>query len=110
MSVENDTTKQDSQTQGKERAYGTGNPPAAPKPQPVEVGEDEVVRVETTLVGVPVIVLDREGRFVPDLKREDFHVYEDGVEQPIAYFAPVESNVTVLLLFDDFLVKNYVKS
>ena len=79
---------------------------APPKnPQPVEVGEDDTVRVDTRLVGVPVTVLDREGRFVPDLKREDFHVYEDGVEQQIAYFAPVESNVTVLLLFDQFVKK-----
>jgi Ca-activated chloride channel homolog len=55
---------------------------------------------------VPVTVLDREGRFVPGLKREDFHIYEDGEEQPIAYFAPLEANVTVLLLFDKF-VKGY---
>ena len=80
---------------------------ATPKPpRPVEVGEDEIVRVDTTLVGVPVTVMDREGRFVPGLKREDFHIYEDGVEQQIAYFAPVESNATVLLLFDQF-VKGY---
>ena len=82
---------------------------APKKPQPVEVGEDEVLRVDTNLVGVPVVVMDREGRFVPDLKREDFHIYEDGVEQQIAYFAPVESNVTVLLLFDDFIAKNFTR-
>jgi VWFA-related protein len=76
------------------------------KPDPVEVGEDDVLRVDTTLVGVPVTVLDRDGRFVPGLKREDFHVYEDGEEQPIAYFASIEANVTVLLLFDTF-VKGY---
>jgi VWFA-related protein len=80
---------------------------AAPKhTRPEEVGEDDVVRVDTTLVGVPVTVLDREGRFVPGLKREDFQIYENGVEQQIAYFAPVESNVVVLLLFDSF-VKGY---
>jgi VWFA-related protein len=89
-------------------AFGQSTQTAPPKQtQPAEeVGEDEVVRVNTTLVGVPVTVLDRDGRFVPGLKREDFHVYEDGVEQEIAYFAPVEANVTVLLLFDHF-VKNY---
>lgn len=77
---------------------------ATPKqPRPEEVGEGDIVRVDTTLVGVPVTVLDRDGRFVPGLKREDFHIYEDGEEQPIAYFAPVESNVTVLLLFDNFV-------
>jgi hypothetical protein len=88
-------------------SFGQTPQTATPKPpQPVEVGEDDVVRVETTLVGVPVTVLDREGRFVTGLKREDFHLYENGVEQQVAYFAPVESNVTVLLLFDEF-VKGY---
>lgn len=80
-------------------------PPKQTRPAE-EVGEDDVVRVDTTPVGVPVIVPDRGGRYVPGLKREDFHVYADGVEQRIAYFASVEANVTVLLLFDHF-VKNY---
>ncbi len=71
-----------------------------------EVGEDEVLHVDTSLVGVPVTVLDRDGRFVSGLKKEDFHVLEDGAEQQIAYFAPAESNVTVMLLFDRF-VENY---
>jgi hypothetical protein len=88
-------------------SFGQAPQTASPKhPRPEEVGEDDIVRVDTTLVGVPVTVLDREGRFVPGLKREDFHIYEDGVEQQIAYFAPVESNVTVLVLFDKF-VKGY---
>jgi len=85
-------------------SFGQAPQTDSPKhPRPEEVGEGDVVRVETTLVGVPVTVLDREGRFVPGLKREDFHVYEDGEEQPIAYFASVESNVTVLLLFHKFV-------
>jgi VWFA-related protein len=45
-------------------------------------------------------VIDREGRFVADLQQKDFHVYEDGLEQPIAYFAPVEQPFTVVLLLD----------
>ena len=51
---------------------------------------DDVVRVETNLVTVPVAVMDRQGRFVIDLRREDFHIYEDGIEQQVAFFAPVE--------------------
>src|SRR5206468_4521019 len=43
-----------------------------------EVGEGDVVRIDTTLVTVPVSVLDRQGRFVPDLRREDFRVFENG--------------------------------
>jgi VWFA-related protein len=64
------------------------------------VGEDEVVRVNAALVTVPVSVLDRDGRFIPGLRQEDFRVLEDGVEQRIAYFAPVEQPFTVALVID----------
>jgi Ca-activated chloride channel homolog len=65
-----------------------------------EVDEDEVVRVNASLVTVPVSVLDRDGRFIPGLRQEDFRVLEDGVEQRIAYFAPVEQPFTVALVID----------
>jgi Ca-activated chloride channel homolog len=65
-----------------------------------EVGEDEVVRVNASLVTVPVSVLDRDGRFIGGLRQEDFRVFEDGVEQQVAYFAPVEQPFTVALVID----------
>ena len=68
--------------------------------EPEEVSEGDVVRVDTTLVTVPVSVLDRQGRFVPDLRREDFSVFENGIEQPIAYFEPAEKPFTVALILD----------
>jgi VWFA-related protein len=60
----------------------------------------DIVRVETNLVTVPVSVLDRNGRYIPDLKREDFMIFEDGLEQEIAYFATIEKPVTVVLVLD----------
>ena len=67
---------------------------------PEEVDEGDVIRVNTTLVTVPVSVLDRQGRFVPNLRREDFTVFENGIEQSIAYFEPAEKPFTVALLLD----------
>lgn len=67
---------------------------------PEEVGEGDVVRIDTTLVTVPVSVLDHQGRFVPNLRREDFSLSENGVEQSIAYFEPAEKPFTVALLLD----------
>ena len=64
------------------------------------VSEDDIVRVSTTLVTVPVGVMDRQGRFVPDLREEQFHLYEDGVEQKIAYFESAEKPFTVALMLD----------
>lgn len=68
--------------------------------EPVEVGDDEVLSVNTTLVTLPVSVTDRVGKYIPDLRKEDFRVYEDGVEQQVAYFATVEKPFTVALIID----------
>lgn len=65
-----------------------------------ELAEDDVVRVNTTLVTVPVSVMDRQGRFIPDLRQEQFHLYENGIEQEIAYFDNAEKPFTVALLLD----------
>ena len=75
-------------------------PAAVPEPSVEEVSAGDVVRIDTTFVTVPVSVLDRQGRFIPGLKREDFHLFEDGVEQAIAYFEPTEKPFTVALLLD----------
>ncbi|MGI9036378.1 MAG: VWA domain-containing protein [Pyrinomonadaceae bacterium] len=63
-------------------------------------GDDEVIRVETNLVTIPVSVLDRDGRFIAGLRQQDFHIYEDGKEQKVEYFAPVEQPFTVILMLD----------
>jgi len=70
-----------------------------PKPTE-ETSADDVIRVNTALVTLPVSVMDRRGRFIADLKQEQFHLYEDGVEQQIAYFDSAEKPFTVALLLD----------
>jgi VWFA-related protein len=67
---------------------------------PIEVDENEVVRVETSLVTIPVSVMDRNGKFVANLRKEDFKVFEDNVEHEVAYFATVETPFTVALMID----------
>lgn len=65
-----------------------------------EVGEDEVVKVNTTLVTIPVSVMDRDGKFIPYLRQDDFRLYEDGAEQEIAYFGATDKPFTVALVID----------
>lgn len=65
-----------------------------------EVVEGDVIRVNTTLVTIPVTVKDRSGRYLPDLGKDDFRIFEDGVEQRIAYFATVDQPFTVALVID----------
>lgn len=74
-------------------------PPAAETEAPAE-DDGDVIRVETNLVTFPVSVLDRDGRFISGLRKEDFRIFEDGTEQQIQHFQPVESPFTVLLLLD----------
>jgi Ca-activated chloride channel family protein len=62
--------------------------------------QDDVLRVETNLVTIPASVMDRNGRYVMDLKKEDFRIFEEGIEQEIAFFASVEQPFTVLFLLD----------
>ena len=71
-----------------------------PNAGPEEVGEGDILRVDTTLVSIPVSVMDRDGKFIPDLHKEDFRIWEDGVEQQVAYFASTEKPFTVALVID----------
>ena len=47
-------------------------------------------KVEVNYVEVGAVVLDRQGRFVGDLQRDDFQVFEDGKPQGISAFTLVE--------------------
>lgn len=62
--------------------------------------EDEVVRVETELVDVPVVVTDRAGKPVLNLKQNNFTIYEDGKTQELADFAATAAPFEVALLLD----------
>ena len=65
-----------------------------------EFDENDVVRVSTSLITVPAEVLDRNGRYIGHLQKDDFRIFENGVEQQLAYFASVEQPFTVALLLD----------
>ena len=58
------------------------------------------VRVSTNLVVVPAVVKTRQGGYVPNLRREDFRIYEDGVEQEISHFENSDQPFTVTLMLD----------
>src|SRR5438309_144820 len=46
---------------------------------------DEVLRIDTDLVSVDVNATDVDGRTVRTLQQKDFKLYEDGIEQPLAF-------------------------
>lgn len=66
--------------------------------QNVESGKD--AKTNKSLVSVPVIVSDREGHYIPGLKKEDFTVLRDGVKQNITFFAKYDEPLNIALLID----------
>jgi VWFA-related protein len=65
-----------------------------------ETVEGDVIKSDTNLVMVPVTVMDRNGRYVPQLHKENFRIQENGIEQKIAYFATTDSPFSVVLVID----------
>jgi len=84
--------------------YPNNRQPGTQKDQtptgPEEVSAGDVIRVDTTLVTIPVSVMDRDGRYVPNLQKEEFRIWEDGVEQDVAFFQSVDKPFSVVLMLD----------
>jgi Ca-activated chloride channel homolog len=58
------------------------------------------IRVDTKLVLIPVTVTDTFGAPYSGLARDGFHLYEDGVEQQVKYFASEDAPVSLGIVFD----------
>ncbi len=52
---------------------------------------------------VPVTVKDGSGRLIADLRRDEFRIFEDNVEQRIAYFGADPTPISMVLLIDNDL-------
>jgi Ca-activated chloride channel homolog len=75
----------------------------------------EPIRVSVDRVNVSVIVTDSRGNFVEGLRREDFHVFDNGIEQPLTDFLPIEESAQLVLLIESgpavlFLGENHLRA
>lgn len=61
---------------------------------------DNVIRVSVDRVNVGVTVTGLHGNFVKGLRREDFRVFDNGVEQPVTGFLSIEEPAQVVLLLE----------
>lgn len=103
-------TSPQSSTPSRPPVLGGSNRPAGERPSDdktpaVANGNDEVeagdvIRVDTTLVTLPVSVMDRDGKYIPNLRKEDFRLWEDGTEQTVAFFSAVDKPFSVVLMLD----------
>jgi len=81
--------------------WGQANLEVRPKPgDKVESRPQSNIRVDSTLVLIPVTVMDPLNRVVTGLERDHFRIYEDKVEQKIAQFASEDAPLSVGLVFD----------
>jgi VWFA-related protein len=62
--------------------------------------DQEAVRLNATLVEVPAVVTDQRGRFVADLSKQDFSIFDDGKRQEISVFAAVKQPFNAVLVLD----------
>ena len=80
---------------GQSAGSGTGQPSTAAEDPGLKL------RVDTTLVLIPVAVTDSANRFVLGLQKEDFTLLEDGVEQTVAHFNGEDAPLSVGLVYDE---------
>lgn len=62
--------------------------------------QDIPLKIDTDLVTVPVIATDRADVYVPDLVKDEFTIYEDGVKQEIEFFGAVRTPFSMVLMLD----------
>lgn len=63
-------------------------------------GDDDSVTLEGALIEVPVVVADRAGHYVPQLRKEDFRILEDGADQQISFFSSERVPIHVAVVMD----------
>jgi VWFA-related protein len=86
----------------------SATPTPIPSPEAVDPGIDtaapvddgEIIKVNTQLVSLPVRVMDKKGRFQAGLTKDNFQVFEDGVQQEVALFSNEHQPFTVALVLD----------
>jgi Ca-activated chloride channel family protein len=69
-------------------------------PLSVQAQDDDTLRTDTTVVQLNVGVVNKQGRAITTLSRNDFSVFEDGVKQSIQNFDPTEAPFSLVMLMD----------
>ncbi len=65
-----------------------------------QIEEDDVVKVDSSIVVMNASIVNASGKSVAGLKREQFSLFEDGVEQEIDLFAAEETPFAAVILLD----------
>jgi Ca-activated chloride channel family protein len=94
-----------------------GEPPPPPRlkpkptPTPEEISEVDTLKINTNLVTLNIRVIDRTNRPIDNVRKTDFHIYEDGVAQPVEFFSREEVPISYGLAVDTSLsLRNQLQS
>jgi VWFA-related protein len=68
--------------------------------QELSAQQTPAIRVSVNRVNVGVVVTDATGKFVGGLQRKNFHIFDNGVEQPTTDFLAVEEPAQIVLLIE----------
>jgi VWFA-related protein len=82
-----------------EQAQQAGEPAPAQQEQNMDEGRYQF-RVTVDLISLNVTVTDARNRFITDLGRDDFRVFEDGVHQELSVFSQEDLPLRMILLLD----------
>lgn len=75
--------------------------PTRPKrAKKTKLEDNFTLAVDVDLVNLDVVVTDRSGNFIPNLKVNNFRLYEDKIEQQISNFSPTIAPLTVVMLLE----------
>ena len=72
-----------------------------PTPSPTPEGDDDIIKVESALVPIPVSVIDNNGRAVATLKLADFELKIDGKLAEIGEISRSDTPIRLAMLFDN---------
>ncbi|MGB0124327.1 MAG: VWA domain-containing protein [Silvibacterium sp.] len=76
-------------------------PPAPPTPKNPPGAGNFSLRVDVPVVTVDVgVILEKTHAFVPNLKEDNFRVFEDGKPQEITHFQQIKAPITAVLLVE----------
>jgi Ca-activated chloride channel family protein len=88
---------------GADQPDNTSQVNIVPRPKAAEAKEilpKANIRIDSTLVLIPVTVTDPLNRFVTGLEKENFRVFEDKVEQELVQFSSEDAPISVGVVFD----------
>src|SRR5215468_9039748 len=63
-------------------------------------GQDDTVKIDTSIVRLNVGVVDQKGRPITNLDKSNFRIFEDGARQEISHFEPSTAPFSVVMVLD----------